>query len=65
MITVVLSTHEVELALRMADQLWLIHDHQLTTGSPGALVSAGLIGRVFGTGHAVFDPDTGTFGVRT
>jgi iron complex transport system ATP-binding protein len=64
MITVLVSTHEVELALRMADRLWLIHDHDLTTGTPAELIGSGLIGRVFGTAHAVFDPASGTFGVR-
>jgi iron complex transport system ATP-binding protein len=64
MITVLVSTHEVELALRMADRLWLIHDRVLTSGTPAELVGSGLIGRVFSTGHAVFDPATGTFGVR-
>jgi iron complex transport system ATP-binding protein len=64
MITVLVSTHEVELALRMADRLWLIHDHELTSGTPAELIAAGLIGRVFGTAHAVFDPASGTFGVR-
>jgi iron complex transport system ATP-binding protein len=64
MITVLISTHEVELALRLSDRLWLIHDHQLTTGTPTELIGSGLIADVFGTGHAVFDPGTRTFQVR-
>lgn len=64
MITVLISTHEVELALRMADRFWLIHDHQLTSGTAGELIDTGLISGVFGTAHAVFDPQTRTFGVR-
>lgn len=65
MITVLLSTHEVELALRMADRLWLIHDHQLTTGTAAELIDTGLIAEVFGTEHTVFDPRSRTFGVRS
>ncbi|QDP95508.1 ABC transporter ATP-binding protein [Microlunatus elymi] len=64
-ITVLVSTHEVELALRMAHQLWLIDDHRLITGTPSTLIDNGRIGTVFGTPHAVFDPATRTFGVRT
>ncbi|QGN35043.1 ABC transporter ATP-binding protein [Microlunatus sp. Gsoil 973] len=63
-ITVLLSTHEVELALRMADRLWLIHDRRVSSGSPAELVAGGRIGRVFGTRHAHFDPASGTFRVR-
>ncbi|SDS97558.1 ABC transporter ATP-binding protein [Microlunatus soli] len=64
MITVLISTHEVELALRMADRLWLIHDHRLTSGTAQELIDQGLIADVFGTEHAVFDASTRTFGVR-
>lgn len=64
MIIVLLSTHEVELALRTADRLWLIHDHQLTAGTAEELIGSGLIGDVFGTDHAVFDPDSRTFGLQ-
>lgn len=63
-IIVLLSTHEVELALRTTDRLWLIHDHQLTTGTTDELINSGLIADVFGTAHAVFDPSSRTFGVR-
>jgi iron complex transport system ATP-binding protein len=63
-ITVLLSTHEVELALRMADRLWLIQDHRITVGAPAAMVADGRIARVFGTRHAVFDAASGTFRVR-
>lgn len=64
-ITVLLSTHEVELALRMADRLWLIHDHRISSADPQTMITDGRIARVFGTRHAVFDPASGTFGVRT
>ncbi|HEY9292665.1 MAG TPA: ABC transporter ATP-binding protein [Microlunatus sp.] len=64
MITVLVSTHEVELALRMVHRLWLIHDHRLITGTPDALINDGRIAAVFGTAHTVFDPTSRTFGVR-
>ncbi len=64
MITVLVSTHEVELALRLADRLWLIDDHRLTTGTPTELIESGRIADVFGTGHAVFDAGSRTFQVR-
>lgn len=81
MIPVLMSTHEVELALRLADRLWLIHGsgtgpdagppeagmragRELTSGTGAELTASGLIGRVFGTEHAVFDPASKTFGVR-
>src|SRR5699024_5571912 len=49
-LAVVVSTHEVELALRIADRVWLISpDGTLHTGSPEQLILAGLIDEVFNT----------------
>jgi iron complex transport system ATP-binding protein len=64
MITVLVSTHEVELALQLADQLWLIHDHAVVTGDVPGLIAAGSIAEVFATLHTGFDPHTRTFRLR-
>jgi iron complex transport system ATP-binding protein len=61
-ICVLLSTHDLELALRLADAAWLLdHDGTLTAGPPDALVGAGEIGRVFDTDALRFDAASGTF----
>lgn len=63
-ITVLVSTHEVELALRMSDAVWLIDGPQLITGTPEELIADGSIARVFETSATEFDPDTRTFRLR-
>lgn len=63
-IAVLVSTHEVELALQLADQLWVIGDQTLISGGVDELVDDGSIAQVFGTEHAGFDPATGTFRLR-
>jgi iron complex transport system ATP-binding protein len=63
-ITVVVSTHEVELALRMCQAVWLIDGHRLRTGTPEELIASGAIGAVFETAVTHFDPDSRTFQVR-
>lgn len=63
-ITVIVSTHEVELALRMSDVIWLIDDSQLTQGMPEELITNGSIGRVFETPATHFNPESRTFELR-
>ena len=48
-LTVVMSTHDLELALREADRAWLLgRDGTLVDGTPGGLVGSGHIDSVFG-----------------
>lgn len=64
-LAIVVSTHEVELALRLADTAWLIDAHgTLHTGTPQQLVSEGTVSAVFDTEQLRFDPVSGTFEPR-
>ncbi len=57
---VLLITHELDLALRVADRLWLLGpDGRVATGLPEALVLDGSLARAFGQARD-FDPLTGS-----
>jgi len=59
---VVVSTHDLELALRLADNVWLVGaDGELRAGTPEELTAAGRIGTVFDTDALAFDAESGTF----
>ncbi len=59
---VLLSTHELELALRLADRLWLIDEHGgVECGLPEELVLNGAIGRAFARDELQFDLETASF----
>jgi len=61
-LAVLLSTHDLELALRVADHVWLLRpDGTLATGTPEELALSGLIGETFDRGDLRFDPATGVF----
>ncbi|MFJ8077579.1 ABC transporter ATP-binding protein [Streptomyces sp. NPDC096176] len=64
-LTVVVSTHDLELALRVADAVWLVdrasHVH---AGAPEDLIRSGTVAAAFDADHLAFDPITGTFGLR-
>lgn len=61
-LTVFLSTHDLELALQVADEVWLI-DKQLgvTIGCPEDLALNGDLGRYFEREGVEFDLDSGIF----
>ena len=60
--TIFLSTHDLELALQIADQLWVM-DKALgvTIGTPEDLALNGLLGHFFASEGVVFDTATGLF----
>lgn len=59
---ILLSTHDLELALHTADLLWLLdEDGTLYTGAPEDLVLAGTLARVFARDGVVFDMQSGSF----
>ncbi|GEL20301.1 ATP-binding cassette domain-containing protein [Pseudonocardia asaccharolytica] len=59
---VLLSTHDLELALRLADHVWLVDRHRrLRTGAPEQLVADGAVSAVFDTAELSFDPRSGGF----
>lgn len=61
-LAILMVTHDVELALRMADALWLIMpDNRLTTGSPGDLALNGDLDRAFSRSGIAFNANPDGF----
>ena len=59
-----LSTHDVELALQMADTIWLMtQGESVAIGSPKTLAEQGALGRFIEREGIVFDPKTMTIKV--
>jgi iron complex transport system ATP-binding protein len=57
---ILLSTHEIDLAIRLADKLWLMNaGESLKTGTPAELTANGSIQSVFQGESFGFDPETG------
>ncbi len=56
--TIFLSTHDVELALQLADCLWLMEPGQLSVGTPRQLADNGALSRFIEHGGIRFDHDS-------
>jgi iron complex transport system ATP-binding protein len=60
--TILLSTHDLELAMRVADRIWLLaKDGEMHEGAPEDLAMQGTFGTVFASEGVVFDRFSGHF----
>lgn len=58
---ILLSTHDTDLALTLADTLWLLTPRGLVTGATDELVSGGQVASLFSAPHVAFDTNRRTF----
>jgi len=59
---ILLSTHDLDLALRTADRLWLFGaNHQIYRGAPEDVVLSGAFESAFADPHSRFNIDSGSF----
>lgn len=66
-LAVLLTTHDLDLAIRSADTLWLVGPgdaRQVRVGAPEDLVLAGAVGRAFPSEEVTYDLADGTFRSR-
>ena len=54
--TILLSTHDLELALQVADELWVMTDDKVTTGPPDELSADGTLSRFIDRPGLHYDP---------
>lgn len=58
---ILMSTHELDMALMGADQLWLINEKQVKEGIPEDLVLSGAVEAAFVRSQIIFDYEQGGF----
>jgi iron complex transport system ATP-binding protein len=59
---ILMTIHDVELALHYADNLWLLGKNDyFETGKPGTLVTSGKINKIFDNDRIIYDPESGKF----
>ncbi|WP_329904727.1 ABC transporter ATP-binding protein [Porphyromonas pogonae] len=64
--SILVSTHELDLALQWADTVWLMNKHgDIEAGAPEDLILNGGFEQVFGNSHLTFDAHQGKFIVNS
>ncbi len=59
--TVIISTHEVQLALQLADELWLLNNTGFINGQTNDLIEKGHLEQLFSNEYVKFDSKTKKF----
>jgi len=62
--TVIISTHEVQLALQLANELWLMNEKGFMSGSTDELIHNGSLEQLFSTKFVQFDSKTKQFIIK-
>lgn len=62
--TIVLSTHDLNIALREMDKVWMMLEHESLEGAPEDAVLKGWLDRLFPKGNIAFDVATGDYYVK-
>ncbi len=62
--TIIISTHEVQLALQLADELWLMNEKLFNTGTPNTMIEQGHLERLFSSKFITFDSKTKQFIIK-
>ncbi len=63
--SILMSTHDLDLALQLADKIWLVHaDGSFEAGTPEDLLMANAIQKIFNKEKVAFNPKTGLFQVN-
>jgi iron complex transport system ATP-binding protein len=62
--TIIISTHQIELALQLSDKIWLINQQKIVSNSPQVLIKNGSIERLFENTNVIFNSSTNSFTVK-
>ncbi|MBQ1752683.1 MAG: ABC transporter ATP-binding protein [Paludibacteraceae bacterium] len=60
---ILLSTHDIDIALQTSDRIWLMNSGNITSGIPEDLIISGMIGKTFRSDAFTFSLETGSFKV--
>jgi len=59
--SILISTHEIQMATQMADQLWLMTNDKIITGEPKYLIESDKINLLFDSNSITFDKESNQF----
>ena len=63
--TVIFSTHDLNIALKYCDKVWLIKNKTIVEGAPEDLFLSGILQNIFPDGHVIFNALSFEFSVKT
>lgn len=62
--TIIISTHQINLALQTSDEIWLMNEKELISGTSNELIENSAINTLFNTDNIEFDKETHQFKLK-
>lgn len=62
--TIIISTHQIELALQLSDEIWLINQQKVVNDTPKELIKNQEIEKLFANTDVIFNSSTNSFSVK-
>ncbi len=62
--TIIFSTHDLNIALKYCDKVWLIKDKEIYEGAPEDLILENIFQNIFSENHVSFNSETFEFSVK-
>ena len=62
--TIIFSTHDLNIAIKQADKIWLMHEKDIIEGSPEDLLLRNAFDRLFDSELVGFNPDDGSINLK-
>lgn len=62
--TIILSSHQIDIAFQLSDVIWLVHEGKLTSGTPQQIKETKLIEKLFENTGITFDLKTNSFSIK-
>jgi len=62
--TIIFSTHYIEMALQLADKIWVVNNHSIQADSPAKIVEKGVLNELFKNTNVIFNPSSQTFELK-
>lgn len=59
--SILISTHEIQLATQMSDKMWLMTENKIISGTPTELIESDKINLIFESSSVFFDKESGQF----
>ncbi|MGI9532847.1 ABC transporter ATP-binding protein [Lutimonas sp.] len=59
--SILISTHEIQLATQMSDKMWLMTEDEIISGKPSELIASDKINLIFDSNSIFFDKESGQF----
>lgn len=61
---IIISTHQIEMALQLCDEIWTLENDQLEVNTPKGLIESNKLEELFGNEHVTFNPQTKNFEIK-